>query len=928
MGFPLSYDIVAPQMRSLQKLEAALQRLDLRWEVIDTTARIVCPGEAAGFLHTLDQTRTAFATLAQEMVEHIATTHLSNRLGDLASRAQVAIDILVRNLFERTADVGFIATDGPLVAFVESAGDSADPDTATLLRRRLQEYRAKYTVYDDILLLDAFAHPLLGLQAHPQSDGAPEAPEPAWWRGAMDRPGYGEHYGASAWYPGEGDLLLYVHRVASAQGRACGAVVLRFGLHSELESIFADLRDPDDRVALLLVDEGDRVIASSKPAEFAVGEVLAAGALQSLDARPCTHRGQDYLAQARTTRGYQGYQGLPWRAVALVRLDAAFKGEQGGQDAATAPGASGAQAPAPGTAMELDDPMLRAIVERARAIEEGLTRVIWNGKVAESAASTGSSIHAVFDQIGRTGKDTIAVFDAAIQELRGLLLAGCRAEMKAHAGLAVRIMDRNLYERANDCRWWALSEELAHALEDLQTRGAPEQAAAAAQRAAQILAHLNGLYTVYRRVALFDRQGRVMAVSCDAHTLPADLQLDADLVRRTLALQGAQAYAVSPMQPQALADGLPAYVYCAALRAAPGGPVLGGIALAFNCATELKAMLRDALPQGQALRGFFTDAQGRVLASADEDGADTTPGAVPPVLPFVSADEDGADTTPGAVPPVLPFVADIARAAAAAAPTPALQRQPGTAAKTPSVAGVPAMPATAQRVHWQGRDYLAGVAASTGYREFKRDDGYREPVYSVLLMPVQPAPVSSSALALPQSSTQGPGGNVRRYGVVACGALLLAIDSVHVQQAMSAARLVQVPGPAQLGGMLEIAHEGGTRMAPAYDACRIAGLSALPDPRRAVAVVVMSQGRPVVLLVERLVGVVTQDSVHPVPGSVSAHAPWITGILSDRGAGQAIVYVVDPNGLDARWMPLPPEVLAAAALASPAVAAADLPAQR
>ena len=109
MGFPLSYDIVAPQMRSLQKLETALQRLDLRWEVIDTTARIVCPGEAAGFLHTLDQTRTAFATLAQEMVEHIATTHLSNRMGDLASRAQVAIDILVRNLFERTADVGFIA---------------------------------------------------------------------------------------------------------------------------------------------------------------------------------------------------------------------------------------------------------------------------------------------------------------------------------------------------------------------------------------------------------------------------------------------------------------------------------------------------------------------------------------------------------------------------------------------------------------------------------------------------------------------------------------------------------------------------------------------------------------------------------------------------------------------------------------------------
>ena len=897
MGFPLSYDIVAPQMRSLQKLEAALQRLDLRWEVIDTTARIVCPGEAAGFLHTLDQTRTAFATLAQEMVEHIATTHLSNRMGDLASRAQVAIDILVRNLFERTADVGFIATDGPLVAFVEAAAVQGDPDAATLLRQRLQEYRAKYTVYDDILLLDACAHPLLGLQDR-QVTEALVVQEPSWWRGAMDRSGYGEHYGASGWYPGEGDLLLYVHRVVSAQGRACGAVVLRFGLHSELESIFADLRDPEDRVALLLVDGSDRVIASSKPAEFSVGEVLATGSLQSLDASPCTHRGHDYLAQARTTRGYQGYQGLPWRAVALVRLDAAFKGEQGMQESA---GGGGAQATAEAARMEVDDPMLRAIVERARAIEEGLTRVIWNGKVAESAVSAGSSIHAVFDQIGRTGKDTIAVFDGAIQELRGLLLAGRRAEMKAHAGLAVRIMDRNLYERANDCRWWALSEELAHALGDIQARGAPVQSAAAAQRAAQILAHLNSLYTVYRRVALFDRQGLVVAVSCDANTLPADLQLDADLVRRTLALQGSQAYAVSPMQPQALADGLPAYVYCAALRAAPGGPVVGGIALAFNCATELKAMLRDALPQGQGMRGFFTDAQGRVLASADEDGPDAALG--------------GAQ-------PVLPFVADIARAAV---PPEAAGRQPGQGARTSSAATASVLPATAQRVHWQGQDYLAGVAVSTGYREFKRDDGYREPVYSVLLMPVQPAVASGGALALPQSSVQGAGGNVRRYGVVACGALLLAIDSMHVQQAMSAARLVQVPGPGQLAGMLEIAYEGGTRMAPAYDACRIAGLSALADPRRAVAVVVKSQGRPVVLLVERLVGVVSQDSVHPVPGSVSAHAPWITGILSDRGSGQAIVYVVDPNGLDARWVPLPPEVLAAPSASS---TSAELTTQR
>src|SRR5207237_5965275 len=111
---------VAPHMRSLQKLEHALARLDLRWEVIDTTARIVCPREAGGFLQTLAATRASFPELAAELVERIAEAHCDNRLRDLSSRAQVAIDILVRNLFERTADVGFIATDSPLVAFVQA----------------------------------------------------------------------------------------------------------------------------------------------------------------------------------------------------------------------------------------------------------------------------------------------------------------------------------------------------------------------------------------------------------------------------------------------------------------------------------------------------------------------------------------------------------------------------------------------------------------------------------------------------------------------------------------------------------------------------------------------------------------------------------------------------------------------------------------
>src|SRR6202012_3265189 len=62
----------------------------------------------------LADTRQAFESLAADLVTHLeAETHRKALLAARA-RAQVAIDILVRTLFERTADIGFLASDTAL----------------------------------------------------------------------------------------------------------------------------------------------------------------------------------------------------------------------------------------------------------------------------------------------------------------------------------------------------------------------------------------------------------------------------------------------------------------------------------------------------------------------------------------------------------------------------------------------------------------------------------------------------------------------------------------------------------------------------------------------------------------------------------------------------------------------------------------------
>jgi len=543
-----------------------------------------------------------------------------------------------------------------------------------------------------------------------------------------------------------------------------------------------------------------------------------------------TIEGVEYIFAHCATRGYQGYMGPGWTAVALVRLDEAFD---------QVPGEAASTAPADGSGaaeVAIDNPALQAIIARARGIEEDLNRVIWNGKLAESGALTGSALGPVFAEIGRASKQTISMFDSAIRDMKNLLAQGQGAELLSHAALAVDIMDRNLYERANDCRWWALSEELADLLLAMESA----TSAGASARAAEILAHLNSLYTVYRRVALFDRRGRVLAVSRDPQTLPGALTLAPELVQRTLALTATQQYCVSDMEPHALADGAATYLYCAPIRKPGSVQALGGIALAFNCADELQAMLNDALPPGGTASALFVRADGRVLASTRSDIAVA---AAPDFLPQLLALQQGTSIC-----------------------------------------------------QWGDQLYLAGLARSKGYREFKVSDGYRDEVYAVLLSPLDPLAQASAMHALPHR--QGLARDAANfYGVVQCGRLLFGLGSQHVIEAVTARHMGAAPVASQASGLLEYTRGAAREIVPVYDACALTGQGAMADPADAVAIVVRGQGRTIALLVDKLIDVIEKDALGEPPGGLNPNAPWINGYIHDGRSESVPIFTLNPQAL-------------------------------
>jgi chemotaxis signal transduction protein len=444
----------------------------------------------------------------------------------------------------------------------------------------------------------------------------------------------------------------------------------------------------------------------------------------------------------------------------------------------------------------LHPPALRDIAHAAQRIEADLSRAVWNGNIALIAAGAepGAGAHqgAAFSrtllrEIGRTGARTREVFTRALAEGGGTVAAAALAGASARAALAIDVMDRSLYERANDCRWWALTTQFRRALE------APEAADPVAL--GRILRTIHGLYTVYANLVLFDRHGRVVASSREEGAAAPGRPVEGEWVRRTLALPNTQAYCVSAFEPSALYDGRATWVYAAAVRGeADPSRVVGGVAIVFDGEPQFRSMLQDGLPrdaQGVPVEGafgVFVGRDGRVIASSD----------------------DG-----------LPVGTELA-----------------AAAELRSAAS-----RDARVLAWRGRWYSVGVSRSTGYREFKGEgDPYREDVTALAFDALTDATAAELPVTAPPPAPQrslvarGTAGAERiDLATLRIGAQWHALAGHDLVEAIRADGLLPLPGTA--------AHVRGSvmfRNAPiaVLDADRLLGRSgdAVPSQERQIVV--------------------------------------------------------------------------------------------
>lgn len=254
---------------------------------------------------------------------------------------------------------------------------------------------------------------------------------------------------------------------------------------------------------------------------------------------------------------------------------------------------------------------LNAMIEAARAGDAGrgfavvATEVkIVSIEIARLAAQMETELKAALDELGAVGV-------RMAQDVRGQRLVDLCLN-------AIEIIDRNLYERTCDVRWWATDAAVVEAVDPT-----PEHIAVAERRLGVILS----AYTVYFDLWICTPDGRVVA-NGRPDRYPAARGLDVSgqsWFRQALASASGDDYAVADVVNCAALDGAPVATYAAAVREAgqARGRPLGVLGIHFDWGPQAHAVIdgmRLSPAEAKRSRVLLVDAQGRILSASNRIG--------------------------------------------------------------------------------------------------------------------------------------------------------------------------------------------------------------------------------------------------------------------------------------------------------------------
>jgi hypothetical protein len=259
--------------------------------------------------------------ISRSMSETLVDELEGVRLTDLA---QTLVQLIVRNLYERTADVRWWATD---TAFWRALEDTSD-EAVALAADRLATINRFYSVYLDLVLTDARGRVMASANpAHAKALRGADLSGASWVRAARGLASGNDYaVGEVELSPHHDKREALVYSTAVRQGgRDDAAVTGVLGVYFDWQAQGRAIVETEaalppqvkDRTTVLLLDGSGRVIASTAPERLWQRFDLRHEGRQ----RGSYQDGAGHIVAFARTLGYQEYDGLGWTGVVVQKAD-------------------------------------------------------------------------------------------------------------------------------------------------------------------------------------------------------------------------------------------------------------------------------------------------------------------------------------------------------------------------------------------------------------------------------------------------------------------------------------------------------------------------------------------------------------------------------------------------------------------------------
>lgn len=567
------------------------------------------------------------------------------------SMAKIKIEMIERSLMERTCDVRWWALEKTFWECISLsnalhtatnksvAKDSNNKSAKEFERRksveqacsRLEDIRSSYTLYRDLVIVNLNGIVVANSNSENKNSviGLDVSNE-LWFQNALKtKDGTAYHVQDIAKSQLEQqESLIYATAIRAEgdeQGEVIGVMGVLFDFQGECQIILNDYLPKNKKGEILdgwysfFTNQKGQIICSSDH------HYIPFGASPEL---PRSHRnlensgdsmvstsmffGNRSLLISYKSAGFNEYPGLGWTSHVVLPISAIFERNDDTKVFGISP-------------KELMNSSL--IPENNRQTYQEIQRnkgdiqlISINGIVlATDLGKAGKSFMPIFDQITETGSSTTGKMELLLTEMSSDMLKQNLQALTNLSQQAIELVDRNLFERAADVRWWSTDHVLWESLQSNDRKGIDS--------ISKRLQIINASYTMYRDLVVADVNGKIVASSKSENREKLDGMSVSDQYwyRSGMQMSKLVQFATQDVCKTELENENTSLIYCSAIleNGQRTGKPVGVLGILFDWENQAKPILEGCLPRinHQVVHGgaaFYVNREKIIIATTDD----------------------------------------------------------------------------------------------------------------------------------------------------------------------------------------------------------------------------------------------------------------------------------------------------------------------